>query len=81
MRRAGAHQLCSSDRALRGDVETVPQVDARDVGDQRAELRLVEVLGGRVRDRVRHLIRPVGEARQGLVQGPSPARSASRARG
>jgi hypothetical protein len=49
-----------------GDVQAVPEVDGRDVQHDRAELRLVEVLGGGVPDRVGHLVGPVGETRQRL---------------
>jgi hypothetical protein len=59
-----------------GDVEPIPEVDRRDVEHERAELRLVEVLGGGVPDRVRDRLGLVGDARQDLGQA-NAARSAS----
>ena len=52
----------------RGDVEPVPDVDAGDGQNQRAQLLLVEVVGRYIPDLVRHRIRTVGDAGRRLGQ-------------
>src|SRR3954469_4932452 len=68
-RGAAASPALFADDLPGGDVQAVPDVDRRDGAHARAELRLVEVLGGGVPDRVGHRVGPIREAAQGLGQG------------